>query len=85
MACGRGGPVHGLGEILAVSLMTSTTVTGTTVEVVGLVEVDEVRVDLLGPAARRLEDLNGEHREGDRERDIGRRTSFADERRAVSG
>jgi hypothetical protein len=33
----------------------------------GLVEVDQVGVDLLGPAARGLEDLAGEHREGDRE------------------
>src|SRR5215831_7362867 len=51
---------------------------------VGLVEVDEVGVNLLGPATRRLEDLAGEHREGDRERDLrwrlpgrGSRTSSA--------
>jgi len=33
----------------------------------GLVEVDEVGVDLLGPGARGLEDLTGEDGEGDRE------------------
>ena len=33
----------------------------------GLVEVDEVGVDLLGPAARGLEDLAGEDGEADRE------------------
>src|SRR5262245_20860249 len=39
---------------------------------VDLVEVGEVGVDLLGPAPRRPEDLAGEHREADRERDRGR-------------
>ena len=37
----------------------------------GLVEVDEVGVDLLGPAARGLEDLAGEDGEADREREFG--------------
>src|SRR6185437_4811798 len=37
---------------------------------VSLVEVDEVRIDLLGPAARGPEDLVGERGEGDRERDL---------------
>src|SRR5215471_10617362 len=42
---------------------------------VGLVEVDEVGVELLGPAARGPEDLTGEHREADRELDLRGRMS----------
>src|SRR6476620_5857479 len=42
---------------------------------VGLVEVDEVRIALLDPAARGTEDLVGERGETDRERD--RRRSLA--------
>ena len=41
---------------------------GEVAALVGLVEVREVGVDLLRPAARGLEDLAGEHREGDRQR-----------------
>ncbi len=37
---------------------------------VDLVEIDEIRVDLLGPAARGREDLAGERGEADRERDL---------------
>src|SRR5499427_7421656 len=38
----------------------------------GLVEVDEVGVNLLGPAPRRLDDLAREDGEADRERQLGR-------------
>src|SRR5215831_1760795 len=37
----------------------------------GLVEVDEVGVDLLGPAARGLDDLTGEDGKADRELQFG--------------
>ena len=37
----------------------------------GLVEVDEVGIDLRGPAARSLEDLAGEDGEGNGEREFG--------------
>src|SRR5256885_11444128 len=40
---------------------------------VDLVEVNEVRIDLLGPAARRLEDLAGEDGERHRQRQFRRR------------
>src|SRR5262249_39977430 len=42
---------------------------------VGLVEVNEVGVDLFHPIARGLEDLAGEQRERDRERDLRWRLS----------
>src|SRR5215475_13850320 len=38
---------------------------------VGFVEVDQVVVGLLGPAARRLDVLLREHRDGRREGDVG--------------
>ena len=37
---------------------------------VGLIEVDEVGIDLFGPAARRLKDLAGEDRERHRQREL---------------
>jgi len=45
---------------------------------VGLVEVDEVGVNLLGPAARRQEDLVGEDGEGHRKLELGRVLSGGD-------
>src|SRR5262245_30468900 len=45
---------------------------GEVATLVDLVEVDQIGVDLLRPAARRLEDLAREHREGHREREFGR-------------
>src|SRR5262245_33240317 len=43
---------------------------GEVATLVGLVEVDDVRIELLGPAARGPEYLAGEHREADRELDL---------------
>ena len=37
---------------------------------VDLVEVDELGIGALGPAPRRLVDLAGKHRHGDRDRDL---------------
>src|ERR1700742_3682667 len=52
---------------------------GEVATLVGLVEVDEVGVNLLGPAARGPEDLAGERgeadREGDRHRSVAGRAS----------